>query len=82
MWEEMVVNTQQHINQAVHTINKKSNSRCTVKEGHDAKNIGATKNWSTTKTKLCMSKYAEGIIAFQWKERSPYMSIRISSRTW
>jgi hypothetical protein len=30
-WGEMVVNPQQHMHQSVHTINKKSNSRFTVK---------------------------------------------------
>jgi hypothetical protein len=43
-WGEMVVNPQQHMHQAVHTINKKSNSRFTVKEGHDAKNPDTTQN--------------------------------------
>jgi hypothetical protein len=43
-WGEMVVNPQQHMHQAVHTINKKSNSRFIVKEGHDAKNLDATQN--------------------------------------
>jgi hypothetical protein len=41
---EMVLNPQQHMHQSVHTINKKSNSRSTVKEGHDAKNLDATQN--------------------------------------
>jgi hypothetical protein len=31
-WVYMDVNPQQHMHQAVHTINKKSNSRFTVKE--------------------------------------------------
>jgi hypothetical protein len=81
-WGEMVVNPQQHMYQAVHTISKNSNSRFTVKEGHDANNLDATQNWSATKTNLFMSKYAEGMIAFQCNKRSLYMSIRISSRTW
>jgi hypothetical protein len=63
------------MHQAVHTINNKYNSRFTVKEGHDAKNLDATK------TNLFMSKYAEGMITFQWNTHSLYMSIRISSRT-
>jgi hypothetical protein len=41
-WGEMVVNHQQHMHQAVYTINKKSNSRFTVKEGHDTNNLDAT----------------------------------------
>jgi hypothetical protein len=69
-WGEMVVNPQQHMHQAVHTINKKSNSIFTVKEGHDAKNIDATQNWSATKTNLFISKYTEGMIAFQWNKHS------------
>jgi hypothetical protein len=81
-WGEMVVNPQQHMHQAVHTINKKSNSRFTVKKGRDAKNLDATQNWSATKTNEFISKYAEGVIAFQWNKYSLYMSIRISSRTW
>jgi hypothetical protein len=81
-WGYMVVNPQQHMHQAVHTINKKSNSRFTVKDGHDAKNLGATQNGSATKTNLFISKYTEGMIAFQWNKRSLYMSIIISSRTW
>jgi hypothetical protein len=81
-WGEMVVNPQQHMYQVVHTINKKSNSIFTVKEGHDANNIDITQNWSTTKTNLFISKHAEGMIAFQWNKRSLYMSIIISSRTW
>jgi hypothetical protein len=80
-WGEMVVNPQQHLHQAVHTINKKSNSRLTVKEGHDAKNFDATQNWSAIKTDLFISKYTEGMIAFQWNKRSLYTIIRISSRT-
>jgi hypothetical protein len=65
-WGEMAVNPQQHMHQTVHTINKKSNSRCTVKEGHDANNLGITQSWSITYTNLFLSKYAEGVIAFQW----------------
>jgi hypothetical protein len=65
-WGEMVVNPQQHMHQAVHTINKKFNSRFTVKEGHDAKNLDATQNWSATKANEFISKCAEGMIAFQW----------------
>jgi hypothetical protein len=81
-WGEMVVNPQQHMHQDVHTINKKSKSRFTVKEGHDAKNIDAPQNWSATKTNLFISKYAEGVITFQWNKHSIYMIIRIISRTW
>jgi hypothetical protein len=81
-WGEMVVNPQQHMHQVVHTINKNSNSRFTVKEGHDAKNLDATQNWSATKTNLFMYKYAEGMIALQWNTRSLYMSIKIISRKW
>jgi hypothetical protein len=55
-WGETGVNPQQHMNQAVHAIKKKSNSRFTVKEGHDAKNLNATQNWSATKTNLFISK--------------------------
>jgi hypothetical protein len=61
----MIVNPQQHVYQAVHTINKKSNSRFTVKEGRDADNLDATQNWSTTKTTEFISKYTEGMIAFE-----------------
>jgi hypothetical protein len=43
-WGEMVVNPQQHMHQTVHTLNKTSNSRFTVEEGHDAKNLKATQN--------------------------------------
>jgi hypothetical protein len=78
----MAVNPQQHMHQTVHTINKKSNSGFTVKEGQDAKNVDATQNWSITNNNELISKYAEGMIAFQWSQRSPYMSIRISSRIW
>jgi hypothetical protein len=81
-WGEMVVNPQQHMHQAIHPLNKKSNSRFTVKEGHDAKNLNATQNWSATKTDEFISKYADGMIAFQWNKRILYMSIRSSSRTW
>jgi hypothetical protein len=81
-WGEMVVNPHQHMHQAVHTINKKSNSRFTVKEVNDANNLDATQNWSATKTNLFISKYAEEMIAFQWNKHSIYMSIIISSRTW
>jgi hypothetical protein len=81
-WGEMVVDPQQHIYQAVHTINKKSNLRFTEKEGQDANNLDATQNWSATKTNLLISKYAEGVIAFQWNTQSLYMIIIISSRTW
>jgi hypothetical protein len=52
----IVVNPQQHMHQAVHTINKKSNSRLTMKEGYDAKNLDATQNWSANKTNLFISK--------------------------
>jgi hypothetical protein len=81
-WGEIVVNLQQHMHQAVHTINKNSNSRFTVKEGHDAKNLDTTQNWSATKANFFISKYTEGMIAFQWNKFSLYMSIIISSRTW
>jgi hypothetical protein len=81
-WGEMVVNPQQRMHQAVHTINKKSNSRFTVKDGLDAKNMDATQKWPTTQTNEFISKYAEGSIAFQWNKCNIYMSIRISSRTW
>jgi hypothetical protein len=67
-WGEMVANPEQHLHQAVHTIKKKSNSIFTVKEGHDAKNLDATQNWSATKTNLSIYKYAEGMIAFQWEK--------------
>jgi hypothetical protein len=43
-WGDFFVNLQQHIHQAVYTINKKSNSRFTVKEGHDANSLGSTQN--------------------------------------
>jgi hypothetical protein len=43
-WGEMVVNPQQHMHETVHTINKNSNSRFTLKEGHDANNVDATQN--------------------------------------
>jgi hypothetical protein len=77
-WEEMVVHSQQHTNQNVHTINKKSNSRFAVKEGYDTQNLDATKNWSTTKTNEFIYKYAEGMIAFQWNKHSHYISIIIT----
>jgi hypothetical protein len=64
-WVEMVLNLQQHMHQTVHTINKKYNSRFTVKEGHDAKNLDATHNWSITNNNDFISKYAEGMISFQ-----------------
>jgi hypothetical protein len=70
------------MHQAVQKINKKSNSRFKVKEGHDAKNLDATQNWSTTKINKFISKYAEGLIAFKCNKRSLYMSIRIRRRTW
>jgi hypothetical protein len=81
-WGEMVVNPQQHIHQTVHTINKKSNSRFTVKEGHDANNLDATHNWFIINTYECVSKYAEGRISFQWSQPCLYMIIIISSRIW
>jgi hypothetical protein len=81
-WGEMVVNPQQHMHQAVHTINKKSNSRFTVKEGNGAKNLDATQNWSTTKTNEFIYKYTEGMITLHWNKCSLYISIIISSRTW
>jgi hypothetical protein len=43
-WGEMVVNPQQHMYQTVHTINKNSNSRFTVKEFRGATNLDATQN--------------------------------------
>jgi hypothetical protein len=55
-WGEMVVNPQQHLHKTVHTINKKSNSRFIVKEGHNAKNVDAPQNWSITKTNQFVSK--------------------------
>jgi hypothetical protein len=61
-WGEMVVNHQQHMHQTVHTINKKSNSRFTVKEGHDANNLDATQNWSITNNNESVSTYSEGVI--------------------
>jgi hypothetical protein len=79
-WGEMVVNHQKQMHQAVQTINKRSNSIFTVKEGRDAKNLEATQNWSATKTNEFISKYAEGMIAFQWNKHSIYMSILISSK--
>jgi hypothetical protein len=60
----MVVNNQQHMRQTVHIINKKSNSRFTVKEGHDAKNVYAIQNWSIINTNEFVSTYTEGVIAF------------------
>jgi hypothetical protein len=41
-WGEMVMNPQQHMHQAVHTINNTYNSRFTVKEGSDANNLDTT----------------------------------------
>jgi hypothetical protein len=81
-WGEIVVTPQQYMHQTVHTINKKSNSRFTVKEGHGAKNLDATQNWSITNINEFVSQYAEGMISFQWSRHSLYMSIRISSRIW
>jgi hypothetical protein len=69
-WGDIVVNPKQHMHQAVHTINKKSNSIFTTKEGHDAKNLDTTQNWSTTKTNEFISKYAERMITFQWNKLS------------
>jgi hypothetical protein len=58
-WGEMVVNPQQHLHQALHTINNKSSkSRFTVKEGHNATNMDATQKWSVTKINEFVSKYA------------------------
>jgi hypothetical protein len=76
------VNHQQHMNKTVHTINKKSNSKFTLQEGHDTNNLDATQNWSLTKTNEFISKYAEGVIAFQWNKKSLYMSVIITSRIW
>jgi hypothetical protein len=73
-WGEMVVNHQQKMHQKLHTINNKYNSRFTVKEGHDAKNLDATQNWSVTNTNKSVSKYAEGVISFQWSRRGLYIS--------
>jgi hypothetical protein len=78
----MVVNPQQHMHQTVHTINNKSNSRFTVKEGHGAYNLDATQNWSIANSNEFVSKYTEGVIAFQCSRRGLYMNIRISSRIW
>jgi hypothetical protein len=77
---EMVVNPQQHMHQAVHIINKKSNSIFTVKECHGEKNLDATQNWSTTKRNYFISKYSLGVIAFQCNKCSLYTVN--SSRTW
>ena len=81
-WGEMVVNPQQHMHKTADTINKKSNSRFAMKEGHDAKALNATQMWSLTATNQLVSKYAEGMISFQWCKKDLYMSIRIDSRTW
>jgi hypothetical protein len=78
----MVVNHQQHMHQNVHTINKKSNSRFTVKEGHNTNNLDATQNWSLIKTNEFISKYADRMIAFQWNKHGLYMSIIITSIIW
>jgi hypothetical protein len=78
----MLVNPQQDMHQTVHTINKKSNSRFTVKEGHDANNLDATQNWSVINTNEFVSKYAGTMISFQWSRRGLYLSIQISSRIW
>jgi hypothetical protein len=79
----MVVNPQQYMHQTVHTINKTYNSRFTVKEVHDAKNLDATQKWSVTNTNESISKYAEGVISFQWSLSGLYMSIRIlSTKIW
>jgi hypothetical protein len=81
-WGEMVMNPQHHMHQTVYTINKKSNSRLTVKEGHDAKNLDVNQNWSVINTNEFVSKYEAGVISFQWSQSGLYMSIRISSRIW
>jgi hypothetical protein len=78
----MVVNHQQHMHQTVHTINKKLNSRFTVKEVHYTNNLDASHSWYVTNTNEFVSKYAEGIIAFQWNKYSLYIIIRITSRIW
>jgi hypothetical protein len=70
------------MHQSFYTINKMSNSRFTVKEGHDANNLDATHNWSATKTHLFISKYVEGMIPSQWNKLSLYLSIRIRRSTW
>jgi hypothetical protein len=80
-WGEIVVNPQKYMHHAVHIINKKSNPRFTVKEGHDSNNLDATQNWSVTKTNKFISKYAEGMIASQWNKHSLNTSIIISIRT-
>jgi hypothetical protein len=74
-WGEMEVNPQQNMHQTVHTINKKPNSRLIVKEGHDAKNLDATQNWSVTNTNKFVTKYAEGMISFQWSRCGLYMIV-------
>jgi hypothetical protein len=56
----MVVNYQKLVHQTVHKINKKSSSRLTVNEGHDAKNLDATHNWSITNNNEFVSKHTEG----------------------
>jgi hypothetical protein len=81
-WGEMVVNPQQHMQQIVHTINRKFNSRFTMKEGHNANNLDATHNWYVTNNNEFISKYAEGMTSFQWSRGGLYMNIPISSRIW
>jgi hypothetical protein len=53
-----------------------------VKEGCDANNLDATQKWSIANTNEFLSKYAEGVISFQWSPCGLYKSIRISSRIW
>jgi hypothetical protein len=76
-WGEMVVNPRQHMYQTVHTLNKKSISRFTVKEGYDAKNLDATQNGYITKTNEFI-----WMIALQWNKHGLYMNIIIKSRIW
>jgi hypothetical protein len=68
--------------QIIHTINKKSNSRFTMNEGHDATHLDVAQNWSVTNTNEFVSKYTEGMISFKWSRRGLCMSIIISSRVW
>jgi hypothetical protein len=81
-WGEMVVNLQKHMHQAVHTINKKSNSRFTVRKAMVQRILTPHKIGPTPKQIEFISKYAERMISFQWNKCSLYMSIRISIRTW
>jgi hypothetical protein len=78
----MVANPQQYMHQTIHTINKKSDSRLTVKEGRDAKSLDATQNWSICNTNEFVSTYVDGMISFQWSRCGLYMSFIISNRIW